>query len=76
MAISETRKGHSERIQKVYDMLVADRLANGQSRTGLYPKRKFKLTPHRNPERVTRPTKLQKRQKRTVARQLRRNQNA
>ena len=57
MAISQHRKSHKEKVDKAYEALVAARLADGQSRTGQYPKPKPRSKDfiHHNPERATRP---------------------
>lgn len=57
MAISQHRKTHKEKVRKAYEALVAARLADGQSRTGLYPKPKPRSKDfiHHNPDRLLRP---------------------
>ena len=57
MAISKHRKCHTKKVQEVYALLVAARLADGQSRTGFAPQRTWKKTPFRNPDRLTRTSK-------------------
>lgn len=76
MAISKNRKGHAEKVREAYELIVAARLEDGQSRKGFLPKRKLNLTPYRNPERLTRLSKKAKRQKKAQARLARRKANA
>jgi len=57
MAISQHRKTHKKKVHAAYEALVAARLADGQSRTGQYPKPKPRSKDfiHHSPERLLRP---------------------